>query len=154
MSRDRKKRLRALVDANLLINALLTPHATRSAAAAILEEASRGSFVLVVSAQTIEEVVRVAAEKVWLASRVTPPELQRFLDRLQSTAEATPTLVSPLPRLSRDAGDDYLLAESVRSEVDVLVTRDRDLLDLGAIAGVAILGPVAFLELLRSAPEP
>jgi predicted nucleic acid-binding protein len=144
---------RALVDADLLINALFAPDPSRSAAAAILEEAERKAFVLVVSAQTLDEVARIASCKAWLVARIDPTDLDRFLRRVQVVAEVTPPLDPPLPRLSRDPGDDYLLAESIRSAVDVLVTRDRDVLDLGSIAGITILGPAAFLEFLRSRRE-
>lgn len=153
MSHKRPDQLRVLVDANLLINAMLTPDPSRSAAAAILEEASRGSFILIVSMQTFEEVVRVSAEKPWLAARITPGDLQQFVDSLQAIAETPPTIEARLPRVSRDAGADYLLAEALRSNVDLLITRDRDVLDLEAISGVSIIEPAALLNLLGSAPK-
>jgi predicted nucleic acid-binding protein len=60
--------------------------------------------------------------------------------------------VSP-PEISRDPQDDYLLALAVVHEADYLVTRDRDLLDLGEVVGVKIVDPVTFLALLRSTTE-
>ena len=50
--------------------------------------------------------------------------------------------------LTRDPDDDYLVALSQTSAADVLVSGDRDLLDL-EIAGVEVLTPHAFVERLH-----
>jgi predicted nucleic acid-binding protein len=65
-------------------------------------------------------------------------------------AEVAQTLRDPPARICRDPEDDYLIAQAVMAEVDFLITRDRDLLALGAVASVRIVDPVAFLELLRA----
>ena len=50
----------------------------------------------------------------------------------------------------RDAADAVVLAEAVAAEVDVLVTGDRDLLEIATIAPVRILDLRGFWEELRS----
>ena len=49
----------------------------------------------------------------------------------------------------RDPSDLVVLGTAVAAEADVLVTGDRDLLDLGEFQGIAILSPRAFHERLR-----
>ncbi len=50
----------------------------------------------------------------------------------------------------RDAADAVVLAEALAAEVDVLVTGDRDLLEIATTAPVRILNPRGFWEELRS----
>jgi predicted nucleic acid-binding protein len=76
-----------------------------------------------------------------------------FLDEVAAVAEVPPQLEYLPPPICRDPGDDYLIAHAMLARADVLVTRDRDLLDLGAVAGVRIVDPRSFLRLLRSASE-
>lgn len=141
--------VRALIDANLLISGLLSSDPERSAAAALLAEANRGAFVLVVPPEALEEVARVVVEKPWLASRISPDRADELMQRVFSVAEVPDRLEGPLPRVCRDPEDDYLLAHAVLAHVALLITRDRDLLDLGEAGNVRIVDPAAFLALLR-----
>lgn len=52
-----------------------------------------------------------------------------------------------IPTVTRDPDDDYLVALARNSEADVLVTGDRDLLDLEQI-DVEVLAPRQFVEQL------
>jgi predicted nucleic acid-binding protein len=54
------------------------------------------------------------------------------------------------PAVTRDPGDDYLVALAVGAGADVLVSGDRDLTDV-QVAGVSVLTPRAFLERLEAA---
>ena len=51
------------------------------------------------------------------------------------------------PRVTRDPGDDYLVALAVAAGADALVSGDRDLADL-TDGGVTVLTPRALVELL------
>ena len=141
---------RVLLDANILVSILVSPDSARSAAAAILERAEEGQFIAVVSIEAIEETQRVALEKPWLASHVAPEAVARLIAALRKIAEVMPRLPEPAPRICRDPADDYLVAQAALARVDLLVSRDRDLLALDTFAGVRIVDPVAFLALLRS----
>lgn len=142
--------IRALIDANLLVSALLSSDPERSAAAAVLSGAIRGAFVLVVPPEALSEVARVVVEKPRLAARVTPRDADALMQSVLVIAEVPHRLEDPLPRICRDPGDDYLIAHAILAQVDFLVTRDRDLLDLEHAGAVRIVDPVAFLSLLRS----
>ena len=56
----------------------------------------------------------------------------------------------PVPRLTPDPGDDYLVALARSSHADLIVTGDRHLLDL-TDAHPPVIGPAAFLA--RVAPR-
>ena len=142
--------IRALVDANLLISVLLSSDPERSAAAALLAAANHGAFVLIVPPEALAEVARVVVEKPWLAARIPPHQADALMQGVLSVAEVPQRLKDPLPRMCRDPGDDYLIAHAVLAQAGVLVTRDRDLLDLGSVGSVRIVDPVAFLSMLRA----
>lgn len=140
--------LRALVDANLLVSVLVSPNPKQSAAA-VLVEADRETFTLVVPREAMEEAARVARSKPWLMAHILPHEIELLLRNINTVAETPRRLENPPPRICRDPGDDYLVAHAILARVDFLVTRDRDLLDLGEAGAVRIVDPVAFLVLLR-----
>jgi len=52
----------------------------------------------------------------------------------------------------RDADDARILAEAVAGGADVVVTGDRDLLDLADRSPLRIVTPRVFWELLRAGP--
>ena len=141
---------RVMLDANILVSVLVSPDSARSAAAAIFELAEEGRFTAVVSVETIEETERVAAEKPWLADHVAPESVMRLVAALRRIAEVAPRLPEPAPRVCRDPADDYLIAQAALARVDLLITRDRDLLALGDFSGAQIVDPVTFLAWLRS----
>ena len=61
-------------------------------------------------------------------------------------------LVEPAPlgkRRSRDPRDDPYLSAALSARAAVIVTYDKDLLDLGKPFGLEILRPAAFLERFR-----
>lgn len=57
----------------------------------------------------------------------------------------------PLSMKLRDTSDLPILAEALAGSVDVLVTGDAELLELGKVDGVQIISPRGFWELLRGA---
>ena len=58
----------------------------------------------------------------------------------------------PLALKLRDISDLPILAEALAGSVDVLVTGDAELVEVGALEGVQILSPRGFWELLRGTP--
>jgi predicted nucleic acid-binding protein len=113
-------------------------------------EAQHESFVLVVPTEAINEASRVASEKPWLAARIPPDALVQLSEELDRVAEIAPVLDRAPPRLSRDAADDYLLAQALIADVDFLITRDRDLIELDQELGLTSVDPAEFMAMLRS----
>ena len=116
--------MRAVLDPNVLISALLAP---TGVPAALLRRWLDGDFELVVSEQLLAELRR-ALTYPKLRSHISGDEAEAFIELLQRAGTIAPDAASP-PRISRDLGDDYLLALA-RSTAAVLVSGDEDLLEV------------------------
>jgi uncharacterized protein len=135
--------VRVLLDANVLISALLSRAGTP---ARILQLWLDGTFELVVCPALLAEVER-ALSRPKLRERVDPADAERFITLVSELAESVPDPdpEAPPPVRSADAGDDYLLALAAREQV-VLVSGDDDLLALRDRAPV--FSPRDFLDRL------
>ena len=130
--------MRAVLDPNVLIAALLSP---AGAPAALVLGWFRGGFELVVSEQLLEELSRALGYPK-LRARVSEPDAGAFVTLLRSTATVAPD-PSVAPARSRDPGDDYLLTLA-ESAAAVLVSGDLDLLALAA--QFPVRSPAGFLS--------
>ncbi len=139
--------MRAVVDANPLVNFLLTSSST-SPIVFILRAAIAGRFRMLVASETIGEVRDTTAKKPYLAARISDRDIEALLRTLRSIADILPALTETIPVVCRDRKDDYLLAHAARAQADYLITGDDDLLVLGNHAGVEIVSPSAFIERL------
>jgi putative PIN family toxin of toxin-antitoxin system len=132
--------LRAVLDANVLISALLAP---TGASAGLLVRWLRGEFELVVSDTLLTELRRALAYRK-LRSRISPEQANALIDLLQRSASLHAEPNEPPKRISRDPDDDYLLAFADTTD-SILVTWDRDLLDLQELP---VQSPAFFLKRL------
>jgi uncharacterized protein len=142
--------IRAVIDVNVLVSALLTPRGTPGR---ILDAWQAGRF----QALTSEPIVAVLTEKlgnprIGRAYGVTEDDVRWVLALLRT--QAMTILVPPAAQVAvtGDPEDDHVLATGVIGQADYLVTGDRGLLDLGTNQGVRILSPQAFLEILSQTP--
>ena len=141
--------MRVLLDANVLISYLITP-AQNSAITYIVEAGVTGEFELLVPEELLEEVRETIRTHEHLAHRIPPEAMSSFVDLVLEIAEVIPKITEPIPSLTRDPKDDYLIAYALIGRADCLVTGDRDLLVLEYIEPVRILTPYAFWELISS----
>lgn len=116
--------MRAVLDPNVLISALLAP---TGVPAALIRSWLDGEFELLVSERLLAEVRRALAYPK-LRSHVSGEEAEAFVELLREAGMMARDATSP-PRVSRDPGDDYLVALA-RSNAAVLVSGDQDLLEL------------------------
>jgi putative PIN family toxin of toxin-antitoxin system len=134
--------LRAVLDPNVLISALLAP---AGKPAAILRAWSAGAFELVASQLLLAELERALAYPK-LRARIHESEASAVVEWLRRSA----TVVSDpdeLPtRASEDPGDDYLIALA-EHERAALVSGDRHLLELAG--DLPTYAPADFLVLLN-----
>jgi putative PIN family toxin of toxin-antitoxin system len=137
--------MRAVVDINLLISYLITH---RSPIAELVDVyLARGDFVLLTSHPMLEELDRV----------LQYPRLYRYYDeqtRIRFVALAASLgeivdLPHEVPRICRDPDDDWVIACAVAGDADVIVSGDRDLLDLIQVNRIPILSARQFLTLLQ-----
>lgn len=133
--------MRAVLDANVLISALLSPG---GAPAQILSRWLVGEFELVVSESLLAELERALAYAK-LRTRIAPEDAVVFVSFLRDVADLALDPPAP-PRRSPDPGDDYLLALA-ESEKAIVVSGDQHLLELAD--RFPIRSPRAFLEALE-----
>jgi uncharacterized protein len=133
--------LRAVLDPNVIISALLTPAGTP---AAIVRAWSTGAFELVASPLLLAELERALAYPK-LRTRVHETEATAVVEWLGRSASIVPDPGEPAPRGSADPGDDYLIALAAHEHA-ALVSGDRHLLELAT--ELPIYPPADFLALL------
>ena len=119
--------MRAVLDVNVLIAALLSP---RGAPAALIRAWQGGQFELIVSPALLAELER-ALTYPKLRLRISPADAAHFLDWLGTSATIVPDPSPPYALRSADPDDDYLLALAGSTSA-VLVSGDAHLLDLAA----------------------
>ncbi len=134
--------MRAVLDPNVIVSALLSPS---GAPAALFREWVGGAFELVVSPALLAELERVLSYPK-VATRVSPEEARQLLELLRSQAVPATDPVDAPTVGSPDPDDDYLiaLAESVPA---VLVSGDTDL--HGLAGQIPTYRPREFLDLLE-----
>jgi putative PIN family toxin of toxin-antitoxin system len=132
--------LKVYLDTNVVVSAVATRGVCADLLHVILAE-----HELVLGETVLTEMRRVLRRKIGL-SRDTIGELETFLRR-QSTVVTAREAVSTT---TLDAADAAVLAEAATAAVDLLVTGDRDLLEV-ADSPVTIVSPRGLWERLRSA---
>ena len=135
--------MRVFLDTNILVSAV----ATRGLCADVLREVLT-SHDLIVSDSLLKEVKKALQQKL----KVPPSLASEFLNLLaQDTILTKP---SRLPKVAiKDKSDLIILAAALSGNAELLVTGDRELLDLGSVEGLEIISPRAFWERLRSQTE-
>ena len=134
--------MRAVLDPNILISALLSPS---GAPAHVVARWLGGEFELVVSELLLAELERALAYPK-LRGRIATADAAEFLALLRQGAAHASDRPDP-PRRSLDPGDDYLVALA-ESERALLVSGDQHL--LGLADEFPIRSPRAFLEALQA----
>jgi uncharacterized protein len=133
--------LRVVLDVNVLVSALLSRAGAPGRLIALWLE---GAFELVVSEELLAELGRALAYPK-LREHISREDAAAFIALLRSTASMLADVERP-DHISRDPGDDYLLALA-KASASILVSGDRDLLVLAP--ELPIQEPAAFLGLLQ-----
>lgn len=128
-------------------NVLVAAYATRGLCADVLHTVV-AEHQLVIGEAALAEARRVLRQKIRLSPEVVA-EVEAFL-RQQAMIVTDP---KPLEIALRDKDDLAILAEAIAGAADVLVTGDRDLLDIADRAPLPIVTPRGLWELLRSNPD-
>jgi putative PIN family toxin of toxin-antitoxin system len=139
--------MRILLDANLFISFLLRPRAD-SASSRVVRAGLKGEYRLLLPQQLLDEFVTRAGHKPYLAARIQPEHILSLVETLKTVSHSIPQITQPIPALTRDPKDDYLIAYALVGGAEYLVTGDADLLSLGQVDRVKILTARDFLTLL------
>jgi putative PIN family toxin of toxin-antitoxin system len=137
--------VRAVVDTNILVSALLFPGSKPSRAFRFVRE--HGTALA--SADTLLELYEVLMRRKF-DRYVGRKRRLVFLGALSRTA-ALVRLQETITACS-DPKDNMFLEVAVAGKADVIITGDQALLDLHPFRGIAILTPAAFLERYASRP--
>ena len=138
--------MRVFLDANILISYLLNPNGT-TPNNVVVESAWAGSYTLIVAEPLFQELINKATHKPWLVQRIAQQDVQRLVDAVRVIAEIVPSITEPIPSVTRDPKDDYILAYALVGQADYLVTGDDDLLVLKHVGVMKIVRPHEFVEL-------
>ncbi len=145
--------IRAVLDTNQYISMALKPGGTADQLLAAWRDER---FVLVLSPQILEEIVRVLrSPRLRRLVRLTTAEVDRLLESLLIDAELTPGHLA-VHVITRDPSDNMVLACAVEGRADYIVSGDRDLLTLESYEGIPIVTAREFLQILarvKSAPR-
>ena len=132
--------MRVCLDTNVLVAAF----ATRGLCADVLRT------VLAEHDLVVGDVILAELRRVLTTKFKVPADR---LDAIEAVFAPFPTIPKPEKPASvaiRDAADRWIVATAVAGDADVLVTGDRDLLDVQDELPVRTLDPRAFWELLRA----
>jgi putative PIN family toxin of toxin-antitoxin system len=125
-------------------NVLVAAFATRGLCADVLHTVLT-EHELLTSPQVLTELERVMASKLGLP-RPRAGDVVRFVREEAEIIE--PSKPDNMPK--SDPDDGWILAAALEGKADVLVSGDRELLDLAADVQVRVVSPRGFWELLRA----
>ena len=132
--------MRVFLDTNVLVSAV----GTRGLCADVLQTVL-AEHELVVGEAVLAELRRVLQKKMRLSPDLAG-EMEDFLRReAEVVLEGAAVHVVP-----RDPNDAQVLAEAMAGRIDVLVTGDRDLLELQGKLPFQVVNPRGFWERLRA----
>jgi putative PIN family toxin of toxin-antitoxin system len=135
---------RVVIDTNILVRALIRPHGT---VGPVLLRLRRADYTLLYSQSLLEELIDVLNRpRIRTKYRLADRDIRTVVSLILLRGEA----VTPKERITacRDPRDDKFLEVAVAGEADVIVSGDQDLLVLHPFAGIPILQPAAFLQML------
>lgn len=130
---------RVVLDTNVIISALLSPHGKPFACLSfVLDHAA-----LIIAPELLDE----------LETRLARPKFAKYVDQSKHRAlvaqlalAAVTVELRGIVRVCRDPDDDKVLETAVLGRADCIVTGDEDLLILGQFQSIPILTPARFLE--------
>ena len=136
--------MRAVVDTNILIRALIKPYGTVGPVVARLRD---GDYVIVYSSPLLDELItKLALPRMRVKYRVQT----ELVEALVSTIILRGERVIPTRqiKLCRDPNDDMFIEAAVAGQAPYVVTGDDDLLTLKKFENVRFITPRAFLATL------
>ncbi len=139
--------MRVILDTNIWISYLLSPHEPRTITM-VVKHCLAEEIELFIPQELIQEMMEKVSTSAYLRTHILPEDLDT-LSTIWATVATTPArLEAEIPAYGRDREDDYLVAYGVMYDVDYLVTGDPDLLILEQVSNLRIVRPRTFLELL------
>jgi uncharacterized protein len=132
--------VKVFLDTNVLVSGFATRGLCADVTRLVLAE-----HELIVGEVVIRELARVLERKIGLPAE----QIQEILAFLENqTVQLKPKSLSPIP--VRDKDDQWMLASALAVKADVLVTGDKDLLDIAEeVSGLTTTDPRGFWNLAK-----
>ena len=136
--------MRVVFDTVVFVRSLLNPYSQ----AGRLVFAHADDYALLLSEPLVREILDVLQrpEITRKIRAVANMDMGRLLDLFSQAEVVEPATILPV---CRDPNDDKVLATAVAGGVDVIVSADKDLLDLAAYQGITIVDVATFLGILE-----
>lgn len=137
--------MRAVVDASILVRALIKPQGT---VGPVLRRLLDGGYILIYSEPLLEELVDILSRpRIRDKYHLGDEDIETVLLLILLRGDA----VVPNRRITvcRDPKDNKVLEAAVAGGADVIVSGDEDLLVLNPFEGIPIVGPAEFLAMLE-----
>ena len=136
--------LRAVLEANVFVSAFVRPEGPPGQ---IVERLLRdAAFEVVLSTAIVDEVLEALAYPKILKSARTKVEPDLWFEDVVVLAEFVAD--HAIGAVSKDPDDDKYIAAAIEGRASFVVSGDPDLLEIKEHAGVRIVNPRAFLDLL------
>ncbi|MBI5428458.1 MAG: putative toxin-antitoxin system toxin component, PIN family [Nitrospinae bacterium] len=132
--------MRVFFDTNVLVSAFTASQGTCFK----VFEITHLSHTVVIGEFVLAELERILIKK----SRIAAEDIKELLEELRRK-EVVPIPQNPSVIPVCDPDDAYVLASALEARADILVTGDKDLLEIGDKAGIKIVDPRTFLEMLE-----
>jgi uncharacterized protein len=136
--------MRAVVDASVLVRAVIKPDGT---VGPVLVRLRNADYVALYSDALLAEIVDVLYRpRIRVKYHLSDEDIETVLALILLRGE--PVNVTTNVTACRDPKDDKLLALALDGRADVIVSGDDDLLVLHPFEGIPIVGPAEFLARL------
>jgi len=136
--------IRAVVDTNILVRAVIKPLGT---VGPVLRRLRDGAYVLIYSEPLLTELVDVLNRpRIKDKYRLAPEDIETIVALILLRGEA----IVPRRRITicRDPKDNMFLEAAADGMADAIVSGDDDLLELNDFEGIPIVTPAEFLAKL------
>jgi putative PIN family toxin of toxin-antitoxin system len=138
--------IRAVVDSNILIRALIKPGGS---VGPVLTSLRAGIYQLITSEPLLDELIaKLALPRIRGKYNLIDEDIETVLAFIALRGR----IVTPdrAIRVCRDPKDDMVLEAAVAGEADYIVTGDEDVVVLGNFEGIEIVGTRPFIEGLEA----
>jgi uncharacterized protein len=135
--------LRVFLDTNVVVSAFASRGICADVLRVVLAE-----HTLVTGEVVLRELGRVLRARIGL-----PPGIVREIDEFLREYEVVPKPATRAAVPQRDPDDQWVVASAIGGRADVLVTGDRDLLDIATDAPFKIVDPRGFWDLVSKGTQ-
>jgi hypothetical protein len=137
--------IKAVVDANVLVSAFISPFSYPREIAGCWR---RGEFILVTSREIVEEINRVLhLPRIKVKYRLAESDIQVFVLTLIHKGNCVSGELA-LRGVAPDPGDDKIISCAIEGEAQFIVTGDKTLQQLKEYQGIKVINARQFISVL------